>query len=65
MLLRRTGLVATLAVGLGLLAASLHGMTRVDTTLKLAAATPVPQITTPDYVSEHHHRDCRRGHSRV
>jgi hypothetical protein len=65
MLLRRTGLVATLAVGFGLLAASLHGMTRVDTTLKLAAATPVPQLTTPGYVSEHHRRDCRRGHSRV
>ena len=68
MLLRRTGLAATLALGLGLLGASLHGMTRVDTTLRLAAATPTPQIATPDFVSEHHHRgghDCRRPHSRV
>jgi hypothetical protein len=68
MLLRRTGLVVTLALGLGLLAASLHGMTQVDTTLRLAAATPAPQLTPPDLVSERHHRggrDCRREHPRV
>ena len=64
MLLRRAGLVATLALGLGLLAASLHGMTRVDTTLRIAAAPHAPQITTPDFVSERHHR-CHREHSRV
>jgi hypothetical protein len=42
MVLRRTGFVATLGVGLGLLGLSLHGMTAVDQALKVAAATPGP-----------------------
>ena len=46
--------VATLAAGVLCLGASLHGMTKVDTTLKVAAApTPAPQT---EFVRE---RDCR------
>ena len=60
-MLRRTGLIATLLAGLGLLGASLHGMTRVDTTLRIAAATPAPIVTPdPELVLERHHRDCDR-----
>jgi hypothetical protein len=40
--MRRVGFLATLAAGAGLLGASLHGMTNVDQTLKIAAATPSP-----------------------
>ena len=67
--MRKAGLIATLFAGLGLLGASLHGMTRVDTTLRIAAATPAPQIVAPDpgYVLERHHRgrDCERKGPRV
>ena len=61
-MLRRTGLIATLLTGLGLLGASLHGMTRVDTTLRIAAATPSPKVVAPDpeLVLERRHRDCDR-----
>ena len=60
-MLRRTGLIATLLAGLGLLGASLHGMTRVDTTLRIAAATPVPKLAPdPELVLERHQRDCDR-----
>jgi len=51
--MRRYGLIATLATGFGLLGASLHGMTQVDRTLQIAAATPAP-VTLP-VVQEHHH----------
>ena len=52
--MRRAGFVATLVAGVGLLGASLHGMTSVDTTLKVAAApAPAPQT---EFVRE---RDCR------
>ena len=44
--MRRTGFIATLAAGVGLLGASLHGISGVDHTLKVAAATPAPQIDT-------------------
>ena len=72
-MLRRAGLIATLFAGLGLLGASLHGMTRVDTTLRIAATTPEPSIVAPasqdpDYVLERHHRgkrDCDRKGPRV
>jgi hypothetical protein len=65
--MRKAGLIATLFAGLGLLGASLHGMTRVDTTLRIAAATPAPKIVHPDYVLERHHRgrDCDRKGPRV
>jgi hypothetical protein len=53
--MRRAGFLATLAAGLGLLGASLHGMTDVDTTLKVAAAPPPPPASV---VLEH--RDCER-----
>ena len=36
--MRRVGFIATLVAGVGLLGASLHGMTDVDHTLKVAAA---------------------------
>jgi hypothetical protein len=43
--MRRAGFLATLAAGVGLLGASLHGMTSVDNTLKIAAApTPSPEL---------------------
>lgn len=56
---RRTGFVATLAVGVGLLGASLHGLTGVDRELRLAASpTPAPSV-----VLEHQVRDgCERPH---
>jgi hypothetical protein len=62
--MRRVGTLATLAAGVGLLGASLHGMTSVDQTLKIAAATPTraPQI---DVVREFERpRDCDREHGR-
>ena len=44
-MVRRVGLIATLATGVGLLGASVHGMTSVDKTLKIAAApTPSPEL---------------------
>jgi hypothetical protein len=62
--MRRVGTFATLAAGVGLLGASLHGMTDVDQTLKVAAATPTP---TPqiDVVREWKAPpDCDRDHGR-
>ena len=60
--MRRAGFLATLAVGVGLLGASLHGLTSMDTTLKIAAATPAP--ASPQYVSDPS-RDCHpRDHNR-
>ena len=58
--MRKAGLIATLMAGFGLLGASLHGMTRVDTTLRIAAATSAPQVSPsdPDFVVERHKRDC-------
>jgi hypothetical protein len=38
-LLRRTAFLATLATGIGLTAAGISGLSSVDTSLKLAAAT--------------------------
>ena len=56
--MRRVGFFATLAAGVALLGASLHGITNVDHTLKVAAATPAPQI---DVVRETKSpRDCDR-----
>jgi hypothetical protein len=57
--MRRAGFLATLAAGVGLLGASLHGMTSMDATLKVAAATPA----RPGFVVDHR-RDggpCREG----
>jgi hypothetical protein len=53
--MRRFGLIATLATGFGLLGASLHGMTNVDRTLQVAAATPPPAAIP---VGQEHHRGC-------
>jgi hypothetical protein len=58
--MRRAGFLATLAAAVGLLGTSLHGMTRVDTTLQIAAA-PAPQ---PELVREWNVRDCDRERGR-
>jgi len=55
--MRRAGFIATLAAGVGLLGTSFYGMASVDTTLKVAAATPTP---SPDVVQERTVRDCDR-----
>ena len=61
MLRRRTGFLATLAAGIGLLGASFYGFTSVDHELKVAATTPAPSLET---VKEYKVRDCDRpgGH---
>ena len=56
-IVRRAGFLATLAAGVGLLGASLHGMTSVDRAFKVAAA-PSPQ---PGLVQEWKVRDCDRN----
>jgi hypothetical protein len=62
--MRRVGTLATLAAGVGLLGASLHGITNVDQTLKIAAATPTPAPQI-DVVREFERpRDCDRQHDR-
>lgn len=58
LLLRRTAFVAVLATGLGLTAAGISGLSGMDTSLKLAAATNEPGITP---VSERW-GDCDRDH---
>jgi hypothetical protein len=58
LLLRRTAFVAILATGLGLTAAGISGLSGMDTSLKLAAATHEPR-TAP--VSERW-GDCDRDH---
>ena len=61
--MRRAGFLATLAAGVGLLGASLHGVTSMDHTLAAAVATPAPVIQ-PDqreFVGDHRGRDCDRG----
>jgi len=64
--MRRTGFLATLAAGFALVAASLHGMAGVDTTLKLAAAKPTVQSQSqPELVREWRpRRDCDPHHER-
>ena len=57
--MRRAGFAATLVAGVGLLGASIHGMTSVDRTLAIAAATPTPSAPTPELVLEKK-RDCDR-----
>ena len=61
--MRRAGFAATLVAGVGLLGASLHGMTSVDRTLAIAAATPTPSAPTPELVHEKK-RDCDRWEQR-
>jgi hypothetical protein len=62
--MRRVGTIATLAAGVGLLGVSLHGITDVDKTLKVAAATPAPAPQI-DVVREWKSpRDCDRNHPR-
>jgi hypothetical protein len=66
--MRRAGFLATLAAGVALLGASLHGMTSMDTSLKIAAATPTPhQQWGPEFVRGAHdcHRGAKRDHPRV
>ena len=57
--MRRAGFLATLAAGMGLLGASLHGlMSDVDTTLRVAAAPPPPATVV------HERRVCDRERER-
>jgi len=58
-MLRRTGFLATLAAGMALLGASLHGITSVDRELQVAAATPAP-TGAPELVREWRGRHCGR-----
>jgi hypothetical protein len=58
-MLRRTAFIATLATGLGLTAAGLSGLSQVDTSLKLAAATNEAR-TAP--VSERWGGECDRNY---
>jgi hypothetical protein len=45
LLLRRTAFIAVLATGLGLIAAGISGLSGMDTSLKLAAATSESRFT--------------------
>lgn len=58
--MRKAGFAATLVAGVGLLGASLHGMTSVDRTLAIAAATPTPAAPTEELVLEKRKLDCDR-----
>ena len=62
--MRKAGFAATLVAGVGLLGASLHGMTSVDRTLAIAAATPTPSVPSPEFVLEKRKRDCDRWERR-
>ena len=58
--MRRAGFLATLAAGVALLGAFLHGMTSVDNTLKIAAApTPSPEVLQ-ERTPTRHKLDCER-----
>ena len=54
--MRKAGFAATLVAGVGLLGTSLHGMTSVDRTLAIAAATPT--APSRELVLEKQRRDC-------
>jgi hypothetical protein len=54
--MRRVALIATLAAGLGLVGASVHGITSMDTKLQLADQRM--QQPQPGFVSDRH--DCPR-----
>lgn len=59
--MRKAGFAATLVAGVGLLGTSLHGMTSVDRTLAIAAASPTPAAPSPELVLEKKQRggsDC-------
>lgn len=68
--LRRAGFIATIATGLAMLAAAVHGVARVDSTLQLAAAAPAGQsrfVVDVRGRREPAHplgawRDCGHGH---
>ncbi len=61
--MRKAGFAATLMAGVGLLGASLHGMTSVDRTLAIAAATPT-SVPSEELVLEKRGRDCDRWEDR-
>jgi len=58
--LRRYAFLATIAIGMALLGASLHGLASVDQELKIAAAAPAPApASAPELVrDEGRGRDC-------
>ena len=58
LLLRRTAFLAVLGTGLGLAFSGIHGVSGVDTSLRLAAATHEPR-TTPVF---DRWDDCADGH---
>lgn len=59
--MRKVGFAATLMAGVGLLGTSLHGMTSVDRTLAIAAATPTPTAPSQELVLEQRRGwDCDR-----
>ena len=64
--MRKAGFAATLVAGVGLLGTSLYGMTSVDRTLAIAAATPTPVVPSEELVLEKRHRgyDCDRYEDR-
>jgi hypothetical protein len=61
--MRRAAFLATLAAGFGLVGVSIHGITSVDTQLKLAAERNAPAVTEPvlDRHDCHHHHQHRGG----
>jgi hypothetical protein len=63
MLRRRTGFLATLAAGMALLGASVHGIASMDRQLEIAAATPTPAPSL-ETVNEWHVRDCDKHDGR-
>jgi hypothetical protein len=57
--MRRVALIATLAAGFGLVGASVHGITSMDTKLKLADER---MQSGPGFVSDRHDCHHERGH---
>jgi hypothetical protein len=55
--MRRAALLVTLAAGFGLVGVSIHGMTRVDSQLKLVDQQTAQPALDP-------HRDCHRHEHR-
>ena len=61
--MRKAGFAVTLVAGVGLLGTSLHGMTSMDRTLAVAAATPTA-VPSEELVLEKRGRDCDRWEDR-
>jgi hypothetical protein len=60
--MRRTGFLATLAAGIGLLGASFYGFADMDRELKVAAAPkPSPELLLEQQPPYYHPHDCDRA----